>query len=142
MRSWELGGAYGAVASRKSLVASNIAHAAVIGVLVYWCIGVVLRRLSFVVCRLRLVGSRQSAVGSDVAFGDGIGHRSLGAGLEPCIAGLKSRLLSIASRSDAPKLFTIHHSPFTIRKRSFRFRFLTPHSSLFASLILSDKERK
>ncbi len=66
----------------------------------------------------------------------------LGAGLEPCIAGLKSRLLSIASLSDAPKLFTSHQSPFTIRKRSFRFRFLTLHSSLFTSLILSDKERK
>ena len=66
----------------------------------------------------------------------------LGAGLELCIAGLKSRLLSIASLSDAPKLFTIHHSPFTIRKRSFRFRFLTPHSSLLTSLILSDKESK
>ena len=86
-----------------------------------------------------------------------IGHRSLGAGLQPCIAGLKSRPLSIALQRNAPKPFTIHHSPFTIRKHSFRLRFLTPHSSLpifdevvgratarriVTSLILSDRERK
>ena len=82
--------------------------------------------------RLNLVGSRQSAVGSNVAFGDVIGywllviggicgavtsrksqvasleslvigHRSLGAGIEPCIAGLKSRLLLNVSQSDVRK---------------------------------------
>ena len=78
---------------------------------------------------LNLVGSRQSAVGSDVAFGDGIGHWALGTGLQPCIAGLKSRLQAIALQRNAPKPFTIHHSPFIIRKRSFHFRFLIPHSS-------------
>ncbi len=41
------------------------------------------RRLSFErgfapLCRLSFVGSRQSTVGSDVAFGDGIGHWALG----------------------------------------------------------------
>ncbi|WP_456432829.1 hypothetical protein [Nitratifractor sp.] len=67
-----------------------------------------LRHMSFErgfgpLCRLNFVGCRQSAVGSDVAFGDGIGHQELGAGLQPCIVEPKSLLLSIALRSNAPE---------------------------------------
>ncbi len=86
-----------------------------------------MRRLSFVVCRLKEVGSRQSAVGrrkvtccksqvaSSVVFGDVIGY-------------WLSVIGSVAKQRQ-PKSFTIHHSPFIIRERSFRFRFLIPHSS-------------
>ncbi|WP_292659011.1 hypothetical protein [Nitratifractor sp.] len=115
------------------------------------------RRLSFErgfapLCRLRLVGSRQSAVGSKCAFGAVIGisvYWHIGDKVKALYTGLKSYLQKFALRSNAPKFkiqhpksiiksvamqrqpksFTIHHSPFIIRKRSFHFRFLIPHSS-------------
>ncbi len=74
-------------------------------------------------------------VARDVAYSDVIGHWSLviggGASALHC-AGLKSHLQKYALQNNAPKLLTSHHSPFTIRKQSFRFgsSLLTPHSSL------------
>ena len=66
------------------------------------------------------VASRKSQVASEGAFGAVIGYWLLVIG-------------SVAmQRQPKPKSFTIHHSPFTIRKQSFRFgsSLLTPHSSL------------
>ncbi|WP_456430012.1 hypothetical protein [Nitratifractor sp.] len=71
----------------------------VIGVLVYWLLG-------------------KSAVSSDVASGDGIGHWAFGiwGRASALLAGLKSRLHKIASHRDAPK-FSILNSQFSIISR-------------------------
>ncbi len=76
----------------------------------YWLLEKVFRCLG-------IVGSRQSAVGSKVAFGDFIRRLSF----------VDCRLNKNVVEQRIPKSFTIHHSPFTIRKRSFQF--LIPHSS-------------
>ncbi len=133
MRSEELEGAFGAVASRKSQVARNAAFGDVIGVLVYWCIGGVLRCLSFDIYRLRLVGSRQSAVGKRVASRQSLVARSVAFG---DVIGNWLLVIGSVATQRKPK-FSILHSQFSIKKT----RFLTPHSSLFTSLIFS-KERK
>jgi len=118
------------------------------------------------------VASRKSQVARSVAFGDVIGYWLLviGGRAEALhCAGLKSHLQKIALQSNAPKPFTIHHSPFTlswdgnptlrnwllvpnlrflihhssfiIRKPSFRFRFLIPHSSFLIQKLFIHKKR-
>ncbi len=69
------------------------------------------------------VASRKSQVASSVAFGDVIGYWLL--------------VIGSVAKQRKPKPFTIHHSPFIIRKHSFRFRFLIPHSSFLIQKLLT-----
>ena len=66
------------------------------------------RRLSFVVCRLKEVGSRQSAVGSIGAFGDVASCKSQAIRTVAFGDGLKKALQSNANRNHSP--LTIHRS--------------------------------
>ncbi|WP_292656712.1 hypothetical protein [Nitratifractor sp.] len=109
-----------AVASRKSQVTRSVAFGNVIGHL--------FRRLSFVVCRLKFVGSRQSAVGKRVASRQSLVASSVVSGnvigilvygyiadrAKTLYAGLKSRLQKSALRSNAPTS-KIHHQKSIIK---------------------------
>jgi len=87
--------------------------------------------------------SRKSQVARDESLV--IGHWSLGAGLQPRIAGINSRLQNRSvAKQRIPKLFTLHHSLFTIhsspilhrispfeKKRCLATQSKTLHSSPF-----------
>ncbi|WP_457602703.1 hypothetical protein [Nitratifractor sp.] len=94
--------------------------------LVDWCIGVLGEGIEI------RFADRHWAVGIVYAFGAVIGvlvYWYIGGRALALHAGLKSRLhihiKGSVAKQRPPKLFTIHHSSFIIRKRSFRF--LIPH---------------